>query len=72
MLREDVVKASEEGKFRIYAIKAISEGIEVLTGVPAGERQEDSTFPEGTVNYLVNQRLREQAESMRRFAGWEA
>ncbi|MCX5719015.1 MAG: ATP-dependent protease, partial [Nitrospirae bacterium] len=59
MLREDVVKTVREGIFHIYKVKTIDEGIEILTGVPAGEKQMDGTFPEGTVNYLVDKRLRE-------------
>ena len=69
MLRDEVVQAVEEGKFRICAVKSIDEGIELLTGVPAGEEQEDETYPKGTVNYLVNKRLQEQAESMKSFSG---
>jgi predicted ATP-dependent protease len=65
MLREDVVEAIREGKFHIYAVKTISEGLEVLTGYPAGEPQVDGTYPEGTVNYLVAKRLLELNQSMR-------
>ncbi|MFQ5873390.1 MAG: Lon protease family protein, partial [Dehalococcoidia bacterium] len=68
MLREEVVKAAEEGSFHIYAVKTIDEGIEILTGVPAGETQEDNTYPKGTVNHLVDERLREQAKSMKGYA----
>ena len=68
MLKEDVVKAVEEGKFHIYAVRTIDEGIDLLTGVPAGEVQEDGTYPEGTVNHLVNTRLQEQAESMKSYS----
>ena len=69
MLREDVVEAAAEAKFHIYSVNTIDEGIELLTGVPAGETQEDGTYPEGTVNYLVDTRLREQAESMKSYSG---
>jgi len=48
-------------------VRTIDEGIEVLTGVPAGTRREDGTYEEGTVNYLVDRRLREMAEAMRGF-----
>ncbi|MFB3097464.1 MAG: S16 family serine protease, partial [Dehalococcoidia bacterium] len=65
MLREEVVEAIREGKFHIYAVKTISEGLEVLTGYPAGEPQVDGTYPEGTVNYLVAKRLLELNQSMR-------
>ncbi|MBC7288600.1 MAG: AAA family ATPase, partial [Armatimonadetes bacterium] len=68
MLRDDVVEAVREGKFHIYAVSTADEGIELLTGRPAGEKQPDGTYPEGTVNRLVHDRLRELAEARRR---WE-
>ncbi|WP_243669402.1 hypothetical protein [Methanoculleus chikugoensis] len=48
-------------------MRTIDEGIEILTGVPAGVRRDDGTYEEGTVNYLVDRRLREMAETMRGF-----
>ena len=57
MLRDDVVRACAEGKFRIYPIGSIDEGIAVLTGHPAGERGADDAYPEGSVNRLVEDRL---------------
>ncbi len=71
MLKEEVVEAVREGKFHIWPVRTVDEGIEILTGVRAGQRQEDGTFEEGTVNYLVDKRLRELAETMRRFAKGE-
>jgi ATP-dependent Lon protease len=65
MLREDVVKAVQDGQFHIYQVKTIDEGIEVLTGVPAGERQADGTYIEDTVNYLIDKRLQEFAEKLK-------
>jgi predicted ATP-dependent protease len=65
MLREDVVKAVQDGRFHIYSVKTIDEGIEILTGIPAGERQQDGTYPEGTVNHLVNAQLGEYAQRMK-------
>jgi lon-related putative ATP-dependent protease len=65
MLKEEVVLAAESGKFAIYPTRTIDEGIEFLTGVSAGERQPDGSYPEGTVNYLVDKRLREMAEMTR-------
>jgi predicted ATP-dependent protease len=67
MLKEEILEAAKAGKFRIYPVRTIDEGIEVLTGVPAGTRREDGTYEEGTVNYLVDRRLREMAETMRGF-----
>jgi len=68
MLREEVVNAVKEGKFHMYSVKTIDEGIEVLTGVEAGAPQKDGTFEEGTVNYKVNKRLKDMAEKLREFA----
>ena len=67
MLRPDVVEAVKQGKFTIYSIETIDQGIEVLTGVPAGERQEDGEFPEGSINRLVEERLMGFALSRREF-----
>jgi len=64
MLREDVVDAVRQGKFHIWAVKTIDEGLEILTDVPSGKRQADGTFPEGSVNSRVEQRLRELAECL--------
>ncbi|HEY74823.1 MAG TPA: AAA family ATPase [Thermoflexia bacterium] len=59
MLRSEVVEAVAEGKFHIYPVATVDEGIEILTGVPAGERDEEGKFPEGTVHARVLARLRE-------------
>jgi len=67
MLKDEIIEAAKEGKFTIYPVTTIDEGIEVLTGVPAGKRRPDGTFEEGTVNYLVDKRLREMAETMKEF-----
>lgn len=69
MLREEVVGAVKGGQFHIYAVKTIDEGIEILTGHGAGERREDGSYPKGSVNYLVDQRLRELAEGLKGFYG---
>ncbi len=67
MLREDVVEAVEQGQFHVWSVRTVDEGIELLTGVPAGERGPDGQFPEGTVNYRVDQRLREMATALQEF-----
>ena len=58
MLNQQVADAVEKGKFHIYSIKTIDEGIEILTGVPAGKRDENGCYPENTVHYLVNEKLK--------------
>ncbi len=68
MLKEEVLDAIEAGKFHVYGISTIDEGIEVLTGAPAGERLEGGGYPEGTVHYLVEQRLKEMAKAARDFS----
>jgi predicted ATP-dependent protease len=62
MLKEEVVDAIKEGRFHIYPVKTIDEGIEVLTGVPAGELSDEGVYPEGTINGLVQRRLDELAK----------
>ena len=66
-LRDDVVEAVQSGQFTIYAVATIDECIEVLTGVPAGELQEDGAYPEGTIHRLVEERLEEMAEISKNF-----
>ena len=65
MLRDDVVAAIREGKFHVYTIKTIDEGLEILTEHAAGERQPDGSYLDGTVNLLVEERLQELNQSMR-------
>ncbi|MBX9589802.1 MAG: AAA family ATPase [Hyphomonadaceae bacterium] len=68
MLREDVVEAVKNGQFAIYAVGTIDEGIEILTGVKAGERGPGGRFAAGTVNRLVEDKLKMFAERNRGFA----
>jgi predicted ATP-dependent protease len=62
MLREDVVQAVGEGKFHVYPIKTIDQGIELLTDVPAGEPDEEGTYPVDTINGKVQARLAKFSE----------
>lgn len=66
MLREEVVEAVREGRFNVWAIDDVDEGLEILTGVPAGQRQPDGAYPEGTVHRRVADRLAEYAEVVAR------
>jgi lon-related putative ATP-dependent protease len=68
MLRPEVVQACAEGKFHVWAIHTVDQGIEQLTGVPAGERDESGRFPEGTVHARVEARLKVLAEGIEKFA----
>ena len=68
MLRDEVIEAVQAGTFHIWCVDTIDQGIELLTGVTAGERQDDGSYPEGTVNFLVDKRLREMHEQMRKQA----
>ncbi len=71
MLKEEVVESVKQGKFRIFSVKTIDEGIEILTGVKAGQRLKDGMFETGTVNDRVDKRLREMAEKLKEFAAGE-
>ena len=62
MLRHDVVDAVRAGKFKIYSVESIDQGIEILTGVPAGERDSSGKFPTDSVNQRVEARLIEFAQ----------
>ena len=71
MLDQEVVEAVKKGKFHIYSATNIDEGIEILTGISAGEKQEDGTYPEGTINYLVDKKLKDMAEKLKSFGSEE-
>jgi len=67
MLREDVIASVREGKFHIYPVRTVEEGIEILTGVRAGARDASGKYEEGTVFALVDRRLRELADTLREY-----
>ncbi|HEX6385501.1 MAG TPA: ATP-binding protein [Anaerolineae bacterium] len=67
MLHEDVVTAVCQGKFHVWPINHIDEGIELLTGIPAGRCDEHGNYPEGTVHHMVQQRLFELARELNKF-----
>jgi len=67
MLKQEVIAAVREGLFHVWPIRTIEEGIEILTGVEAGEPQPDGTYPEGTVFERVDRRLVELAEIVKKF-----
>jgi predicted ATP-dependent protease len=67
MLREDILDAVAAGKFHIWPVAKIEEGIEILTGKTAGRRNGDGTFGDGTVFAQVNERLSKMAHVMKEF-----
>ncbi len=64
MLRQEIIDAVREGRFHIYAIRTVEEGLEILTGLKAGERGPDGKFPEGTIYARVEARLEEIHKSL--------
>ncbi len=71
MLRKEIVEAVATGRFHIYPVQTVDHGIEILTGLPAGERDKEGRYPAGTVNYLADQKLQELAKRMKEFEGRE-
>jgi len=67
-LRQDVVDAVRAERFHVWAVATVDEGIEILTGRPAGEQQPDGTYPEGSVNALAAECVRSYAERLQAFA----
>ena len=72
MLKQEVLDAVKDGKFHIYPVSTIEEGIEVLTGKPAGKQLPNGGYEENTIYGLVDKRLREMAETARRFQAYAA
>ncbi|MDR7483227.1 MAG: ATP-binding protein [Armatimonadota bacterium] len=68
MLNEEVTEAVRQERFHIWAVRTIDEGLEVLTGVPAGAPDAAGAYPEGTLNALISRRLGELGDRLRRFA----
>jgi len=67
MLRGDVIEAVEAGQFRIFAVETIDQGLEILTGLPAGQSDEAGNFPEGSINQRVEARLVMMAKQWQSF-----
>jgi predicted ATP-dependent protease len=67
MLRPDVIEAVAAGAFHLHAVDTVDQGIEILTGMPAGSRDEAGGFPDGTLNHRVEQRLIALARQARAF-----
>ncbi len=68
-LRKEVVEAVESGNFHIYPVSSICDGIEILTGIEAGEKNAHGGYPADTVFGMADRRLRKMAETVRDFGG---
>ena len=66
-LSDEIIEAVKSGKFHIYPVNSIDEGIEILTGIPAGKQKEDGTYEEGTINYLVYKKLEKYAQNSAKY-----
>ncbi|MBI5493103.1 MAG: AAA family ATPase [Deltaproteobacteria bacterium] len=67
MLKKEVIEAVKEGRFNVYPIDTVDEGMEILSGTPVGERDPEGKYPEGTVNFLVEKKLFGLAKSLKEF-----
>ena len=67
MLKPEVVQAVQEGKFHIWAIDTVEDGLEILTGLPAGERNKRGQFPRNSIYYRVEQNLKKLARRADQF-----
>lgn len=66
MLDEEVIEAVKAKKFNIWAVEHIDEGLEILTGMPAGKKDKNGKYPPGTVHYLVDNKLRSWSRKQNR------
>jgi predicted ATP-dependent protease len=72
VLKDEVVQAVSKGKFHVWVVRSIDEGIELLSGVPAGKREGDGQFTPDSVHARVSARLRYFARQMKEFTGHPA
>jgi ATP-dependent Lon protease len=69
MLSKEIVDSVKKGKFHIYAVSTIEQGIEILTGMKSGKRTKTGKYPKGTIDQLVAERLDSLAKGLKEFAG---
>ena len=69
MLREEVVEAIRKGEFHVYAVDSVDEGIEILSGTPAGKKRRDGSYAARTVNHRVVRQLQDMASKLREYQG---
>jgi predicted ATP-dependent protease len=68
MLKNEVVQTVREGRFHIYAVARVEEGLEILTGKPAGRKKRDGTYPKNSLNFLIEKQLTQWNEIARKAA----
>jgi len=68
MLREEVTAAAREGKFHVYSVSNVDEGIEILTGIPAGKKGGKGGYPRDSINYRVQKQLVDMAQKLKEFS----
>ena len=68
MLRSDILQAVDDGKFSIYAIDTVDDGIEILTGIKAGSPNTKGEYPKGTINRMVQDSLKQFYADYARYA----
>ena len=66
-LSDEIIESVRNGDFHIYPVSTIDEGIEILTGVYAGNLTEDGTYERGSINYLVSKKLNDYAIKSKNF-----
>ena len=66
-LSNEIVEAVKEGKFHVYPVSTIDEGIEILTGKDAGVMDENGNYPEDSINYLVSEKLKKYAQNSAKY-----
>jgi predicted ATP-dependent protease len=69
VLKDEVIKEVKAGNFHIYGVKNIDEGIEILTGIKAGKRNKAGKFPKDTINFLIDDRIKELTEKYNALSG---
>lgn len=71
MLKSEIVEAIRDERFHVYSVETIDQALEILTGIEAGERDSNGRFKEGTVNFLVDKRLKELVEDFKKLTARE-
>lgn len=66
-LSDEVIESVKQGKFHVYAISSLDEGIEILTGVPAGKKNKYGKYPAGTIKYLAYEKLKQYSENSKKY-----